>query len=162
MIVTFLPTQIMCLPVSPLRTMSPAAIVQVLFLSLFSLPPSFPPSLSVFLSAGHRGRRDDPQALGPPDHPRSLSLSLSLFFSLVNVTLYAFAYGSQHRTCPVGKILRCCYSSFANHARQESCCLALDIFAYENGPLRQHKKFTTSHAYAVSMFTSQRFALCTM
>ena len=26
-------------------------------------------SLSFFLSAGHRGRRDDPQALGPPDHP---------------------------------------------------------------------------------------------
>ena len=44
-------------------------------------------SLSLFLSAGHRGRRDDPQALGPPDHPLfslSLSLSLSLFGGLNN------------------------------------------------------------------------------
>ena len=37
-------------------------------------PPPPPPSLSLslclsfFLSAGHRGRRNDPQALGPPDH----------------------------------------------------------------------------------------------
>ena len=45
-------------------------------------------SLSFFLSAGHRGRRDDPQALGPPDHPLfSLSLSLgALIIILVRIT----------------------------------------------------------------------------
>ena len=58
---------------TPATTTTTTTTPNLLSLALsLSLPLSLSLSLSFFLSAGHRGHRRDPQALGPPIHPLCL------------------------------------------------------------------------------------------